>query len=90
MINEVSLIFQDLKEKKEFERELLLDMVNAYGIENITNKKDLISEIFEEIDMTTDLNEIYEISEDKILNDYKNWYKDLIFKKGKSMKEVTN
>ncbi len=65
-------------------------MVNAYGIENITNKKDLISEIFEEIDMTTDLNEIYEISEDKILNDYKNWYKDLIFKKGKSMKEVTN
>jgi hypothetical protein len=90
MINEVSIIFQDLKEKKEFERELLLDMVNAYGIEQITNKKDLISEIFEEIDMTTDLNEIYEISEDKILNDYKNWYKDLISKKGKSMKEVTN
>jgi hypothetical protein len=90
MINEVSLIFQDLKEKKEFERELLLDMVNAYGIEQITDKKDLISEIFEEIDMTTDLNEIYEISEDKILNDYKNWYKDLIFKKGKSMKEVIN
>ncbi|KUK15209.1 MAG: Uncharacterized protein XD53_1360, partial [Petrotoga mobilis] len=90
MINEVSLIFQDLKEKKEFERELLLDMVNAYGIEHITNKKDLISEIFEEVDMSKDLNEIYEISEDKILNDYKNWYKDLIFKKGKSMKEVTN
>jgi hypothetical protein len=90
MINEVSVIFQDLKEKKEFERELLLDMVNAYGIEQITNKKDLISEIFEEVDMTTDLNEIYEISEDKILNDYKNWYKDLISKKGKSMKEFTN
>jgi hypothetical protein len=69
---------------------LLLDMVNAYGIEQITNKKDLISEIFEEVDMTTDLNEIYEISEDKILNDYKNWYKDLISKKGKSMKEFTN
>ena len=65
-------------------------MVNAYGIEQITDKKDLISEIFEEIDLTTDLNEIYEISEDKILNDYKNWYKDLISKKGKSMKEVTN
>ncbi|RAO98574.1 hypothetical protein PW5551_08810 [Petrotoga sp. 9PW.55.5.1] len=87
MINEVSSIFQDLKSKREFERELLLDLVNAYGIEQITNKKNLLAKIFEEIDMEKDLKEIYEISEDKILNDYKNWYKDIFSKNGKSMKE---
>jgi hypothetical protein len=37
--------------------------------------------------MENDLKDIYEISEDKVLNDYKKWYKEVIYKKGKSMME---
>ncbi|HOB15976.1 MAG TPA: hypothetical protein PK894_04025 [Defluviitoga sp.] len=87
LINEISVLFNDLKSKKEFEKDILLDLINAYGIDQIKLKKNLFSEIFDEIDMEKDLKEVYEISEDKFLNDYKKWYKDVIDKKGKSMIE---
>ena len=87
LINEISALFNNLKSKKEFEKEILLDLVNAYGIDQIKLKKELFSQIFDEIDMETDLKDIYEISEDKVLNDYKKWYKEVIYKKGKSMME---
>lgn len=87
LINEISALFNNLKSKKEFEKEILLDLVNAYGIDQIKLKKELFSQIFDEIDMENDLKDIYEISEDKVLNDYKKWYKEVIYKKGKSMME---
>jgi hypothetical protein len=87
LINEISALFNNLKSKKEFEKEILLDLVNAYGIDKIKLKKELFSQIFDEIDMENDLKDIYEISEDKVLNDYKKWYKEVIYKKGKSMME---
>ena len=87
IIDELGSLFNDLKSKKEFEKELLLDLVNGYGIEQVENKKDVLSEIFQYLNLDKDLKDIYEISEDKLLKDYKSWYKEIIFKKSKNMKE---
>ncbi len=42
LINEISALFNNLKSKKEFEKEILLDLVNAYGIDQIKLKKRII------------------------------------------------
>lgn len=74
--------------REEMEKKFLLDIINSYGIDKIRLFSGDIQYIFEKINLSDEIEKTYEISEDKKLNDYKEWVKNLILKKGKNIKNI--
>lgn len=89
IIDSVKYTMEDnIKDKVDFEKKILLDSINAYGIKKIKEKKEYIKEILEYINLDIDVDKLYLKSEDKKINDYKLWYKEIFKKYGKSLKNA--
>jgi len=68
--------------KEEFEKKLIVDLINAYGIEEVNKNIKHLKEIFSAIEIDGKLENYYDISEEKKINEYKNWYRKIFSKKG--------
>jgi len=68
--------------KEEFEKKLIVDLINAYGIEEVNKNIKYVKEIFSVIEIDGKLSNYYDISEEKKINEYKNWYRKIFSKKG--------
>lgn len=78
----------DFKEKEDFEKKLIIDIINTYGIESVRNNIESLASFFEFVNLTHELEDLYLLSEDKKINDYKRWYKKLFEMKGKNIKNI--
>jgi hypothetical protein len=86
LIKNVNFLFSNnIYTKADFQRKLLLDIINAYGVKKVLNITDLLQEVFEDISIEMEIDSVYAISEDKIINDYKKWYKNIFSSKGISI-----
>jgi len=81
---------KDETNQDEFERKILLDMINAYGISTINDNHRIIQKIFDKLNLDFEIEKLYEVSEDKKISDYKSWYNNLFEITGRNLKKEIN
>ncbi|BBE30548.1 hypothetical protein OSSY52_06890 [Tepiditoga spiralis] len=70
-------MFKDDVEKEDVEKEILLKLINYFGKDMILNQFEKLSKLFEFLNLEEDFINIYNVSEDKKINEYKQWYRNL-------------
>lgn len=75
-LNELKM-FKSEEEKQSIEKEVLLKLINYFGKDIILNQFEKLSSLFEFLDLEKDFMDIYDVSEDKKINEYKQWYRSL-------------
>jgi hypothetical protein len=91
IIESLQFVYDDLEaEKIDIERKILLNMINAYGISIINENYNIIQNVFDKLNLDFEIEKLYEVSEDKKISDYKEWYNKLFKLTGRNLKKEIN